>query len=61
MSDTTRCSVCDRELSTLPEDGCEQCGLSYDPLMPDEAMPLDFNKDITTEYLPEVSYEPEES
>lgn len=50
---TDICSTCDRDLSTLPEEGCPHCGLEYDPLAPDNTKPLDFNKDINTEYFPE--------
>jgi len=48
-----RCTICDKDLSTLPEEGCEHCGLEYDPLAPDEAKPLDFNKDLQTVYIPD--------
>ena len=37
-----RCNVCNRELSSLGEDGCEDCGLDYDPLAPAEGKPLSF-------------------
>lgn len=47
------CTVCGRVLADLPEDGCPDCGLEYDPLAPDETKPLDFNKEVQTEYIPE--------
>jgi rubredoxin len=39
-----RCEVCGRYLSDLLEDGCEQCGLEYDPLQPDFNKELDFDR-----------------
>lgn len=52
-----RCTICDRDLSTLTDEGCEHCGLEYDPLAPDRATPLDFNKEVRTTYVPEDEFD----
>ena len=52
-----RCNICDRDLSTIPEDGCEHCGLDYDPSSPDEGVALNFNQEPQTEYLPDIGVE----
>jgi len=49
-----RCTVCDKDLSTLPEEGCEQCGVNYDPLMPANTAPLDFSQEVSTKYIPDT-------
>lgn len=54
-----RCNVCDVILSSLGEDGCDQCGLTHDPLAPAAGQPLDFN-DLNIdpfEYSPDLESE----
>jgi len=51
---TELCSVCNKDISTLPEEGCEQCGQTFDPLMPDNNIPLDFSQEVDTTYVPDT-------
>lgn len=48
MSDNI-CNICNRDISSLGEDGCPDCGLEYDPMAPDIHEPLDFDKDPCTD------------
>jgi predicted amidophosphoribosyltransferase len=45
------CSICNKDLETLGEQGCEDCGQEYDPLAPE------FNAELSFEDRPVDKYE----
>ena len=53
------CTVCNKDLSSLGEEGCEDCGQEYDPTVPDANQELDFNKEATDrfEQVPDLEQE----
>jgi len=44
MSDNI-CVLCNRDINLLGKEGCEECGVEYDPMQPVDGVPLDFNND----------------
>lgn len=53
-----RCSLCNKPFSLIGEDGCDECGLEYDPLEPARTVPLDFSRDPVTEYQENYGEDP---
>ena len=55
MTDTI-CNICNKDITLLGEEGCEDCGLEHDPSAPDRAVDLDFNADNSDPYasLPDI-------
>ena len=49
------CPNCNRPYDQVVD--CEHCTYRHDPNEPDTYQVLDFNKDIQTEYVPEVAEE----
>ena len=50
------CNICNKDITLLGEEGCEDCGLEYDPSAPDRAEELNFHHQEVEhqEYLPEI-------
>ena len=53
---SNNCSICNKDITLLGEEGCEDCGLEHDPTAPDRAEELDFNNDNTdtSETTPDI-------